>query len=158
MSSGHLSSVVTTRKKLLTQKAKMCLNFWTTFGNLTIVQWLSRESADVVLCCLCFLAGPQCSGKVLSRFNPNWHEGGHFPPPYPFWIRFGQLNFYQKFMNFFGGENWTQNKKIEIWSIHIWYLVTDWCSILEVAFWNFKVLKYPRNCICHATLMLNIFF
>ena len=29
--------------------------------------------------------------------NPNWHEGGHFPPPCPFWIRFCQLNFYQKF-------------------------------------------------------------
>ena len=33
--------------------------------------------------------------------NPNWHEGGHFPPPCPFWMRFCQLNFYQKFPTFF---------------------------------------------------------
>ena len=36
-----------------------------------------------------------------KSFNPNWHEGGHFPPPCPFWIKFCQLNFYQKFPNFF---------------------------------------------------------
>jgi hypothetical protein len=34
-------------------------------------------------------------------FNPNWHEAGHFLPPCPFWIRFCQPNFYQKFQNFF---------------------------------------------------------
>ena len=37
--------------------------------------------------------------------NPNRHEGGHFGAPCPFWIRFSPLNFYQKFLNFFGGEN-----------------------------------------------------
>ena len=32
-------------------------------------------------------------------------------------------------------------------------------SILPVAFWNFKlkVLKYPRNCRLHATLILKFF-
>ena len=38
-------------------------------------------------------------------FNPNWHEAGHFPPFVPFGSDFWQLNFYQKFPNFFGGEN-----------------------------------------------------
>ena len=32
--------------------------------------------------------------------SPNWHEGGYFPPPCPFWTRFCQLNYYQKFPNF----------------------------------------------------------
>ena len=42
------------------------------------------------------------------EFNPNWHEAGHFPPPCLFWIRLCQLNFYQKFPNFFGDKNWHQ--------------------------------------------------
>ena len=29
----------------------------------------------------------------LIMINPNWHEGGHFPPPCFFWIRFCQLSF-----------------------------------------------------------------
>ena len=32
-----------------------------------------------------------------------------FLSPCHFWIRFCQLNFYQKFPNFFGGENWHQS-------------------------------------------------
>ena len=36
-------------------------------------------------------------GHLLQPFNPNWHEGGHFQPPCPIWIRFCQLEFYQKF-------------------------------------------------------------
>ena len=41
--------------------------------------------------------------------NPNWHEGGHFPPPCPFLTKFCQLNLYQKFPNFSGGEKWDQS-------------------------------------------------
>ena len=37
---------------------------------------------------------------TLRALNPNWHEGGHFRPPCPFWITFNQKNFYQKFPNF----------------------------------------------------------
>ena len=37
--------------------------------------------------------------KSLEYLNPNWHEGGHFPPPCLFWIRFCQLSFYQNFSN-----------------------------------------------------------
>ena len=37
--------------------------------------------------------------------NPNWHEAGHFYPPFNFEIGFCQLNLHQKFPNFFGGEN-----------------------------------------------------
>ena len=48
-------------------------------------------------------ASSLAAGEMM--FNPNWHEAGHFPPPCPFWIKFCQLNFYQKFPNFFGGEN-----------------------------------------------------
>jgi hypothetical protein len=44
-----------------------------------------------------------------KSFNPNWHEGGHFPHPCPFWIKFCQLNSYQLFPNFFGGENLHQS-------------------------------------------------
>ena len=39
---------------------------------------------------------------LRGKFNPNWHEGG---PSCPFWTTFCQLNFYQKFPNFFGGRN-----------------------------------------------------
>ena len=46
----------------------------------------------------------QCNYNILLALNLNWREGGHFPPPCPFWIRFCQLNFYQKFLNFFGGQ------------------------------------------------------
>ena len=38
-----------------------------------------------------------------KSFNPNWQEAVHFSPPCPFWIRFCQLIFQQKFPNFFGG-------------------------------------------------------
>ena len=38
--------------------------------------------------------------RQSMTFNTNWHEGC------PFWIRICQLNFYQKFPNFYGGENW----------------------------------------------------
>ena len=41
----------------------------------------------------------------LASFNPNWHEAGHIPAPVLFGSDFWQLNFYQKFPNFFGGEN-----------------------------------------------------
>ena len=35
----------------------------------------------------------------------NGHEGGHFPPSCPYWISLRQLNFYQKFLKYFGGKN-----------------------------------------------------
>ena len=38
--------------------------------------------------------------KAFFHFDPNWHEGGHFPARCPCWIRFCQLNFYQKLPNF----------------------------------------------------------
>jgi hypothetical protein len=41
--------------------------------------------------------------------NPNWHETGRIYLPYNFRIGFCQLNFYQKFPNIFGGENWDQS-------------------------------------------------
>ena len=40
-----------------------------------------------------------------NPFNPNCHEAGHFYPPCNFGIGFCQLNLYQKFPIFFGGEN-----------------------------------------------------
>ena len=43
--------------------------------------------------------------KINSDLNPNWHEAGHFYPPCNFGIEFCQLNLYQIFPNFFGGEN-----------------------------------------------------
>ena len=42
---------------------------------------------------------------VFCTPNPNWHEAGQFYPPCNFRIGFCQLNLYQKFPNFFGGEN-----------------------------------------------------
>ena len=50
-----------------------------------------------------------CTIHVSSLLNPNWHEAGQIYPPYNFWIGFCQLNFYQKFPNIFGGENWDQS-------------------------------------------------
>ena len=47
--------------------------------------------------------------EVSSGFNPNWHEAGNFPLPVFFGLDFWQLNFYQKFPNFFGSENWHQS-------------------------------------------------
>ena len=44
--------------------------------------------------------------EKTSEINPNWHEGGYFYLLVLFWIRACQLNFYQKFPNFFCGENW----------------------------------------------------
>ena len=43
--------------------------------------------------------------KINKSVNPNWHEAGHFYPPCNFRVGFFQLNLYQKFPNFFGGEN-----------------------------------------------------
>ena len=43
--------------------------------------------------------------SCVEQLNPNWHEAGHFYPPCNFGIGFCQLNLYQKFRNFFGGEN-----------------------------------------------------
>ena len=40
-----------------------------------------------------------------ETLNPNWHEAGQIYPPYNIWIGFCQLNFYQKFPNFFEDEN-----------------------------------------------------
>ena len=42
---------------------------------------------------------------ILKWLNPNWHDAGYFYPPCNFGIGFCQLNLYQKFPNFFGGEN-----------------------------------------------------
>ena len=43
--------------------------------------------------------------RNTSWFNPNWHEGGHFPLVFPpiilFLIRFCQLIFYRKFFKHF---------------------------------------------------------
>ena len=47
--------------------------------------------------------------KSAADFNPNWQETGHFYPSCSFRIGFCQLNLYQKFPNFFGGENWHQS-------------------------------------------------
>ena len=44
-----------------------------------------------------------------SFVNPNWHGAGHFYPPCNFGIGFCQLNLYQKFPNFFGGEKFHQS-------------------------------------------------
>ena len=44
-------------------------------------------------------------GLFMVKLDPNRHEAGWIYPPYDFWIGFGQLNFYQKFRNIFGGEN-----------------------------------------------------
>ena len=41
------------------------------------------------------------SYSLPLAINPNWHEAGHFPPPCPLWIRFCQLNTYQKCLNLF---------------------------------------------------------
>ena len=39
---------------------------------------------------------PYCG---MVSINPNWHEGGHFPHPCLFWIKFSQLSFfYQNFL------------------------------------------------------------
>ena len=46
---------------------------------------------------------------IHMQFNPNWHEGGNFLSPCPFWTSFCKLNFYQKFPKLFGGENWHQS-------------------------------------------------
>ena len=42
--------------------------------------------------------------KMRAQTSMNWHEAGHFYPPCDFEIGFCQLNLYQKFPNFFGGE------------------------------------------------------
>ena len=44
-------------------------------------------------------------GLEDTPFNPN--RGKILFTPCPFWIRFYQLNFYQNFLNFSGGENQT---------------------------------------------------
>ena len=62
--------------------------------------WYSSDHIRTnIICELCFIIGFRiaCCGNSI---NPNWHEGGHFPPPCPFWNRFCQLNFHQKFPNF----------------------------------------------------------
>ena len=41
----------------------------------------------------------------MGFLNPNWHEAGQIYPPYKYWIGLCQLNFYQKFLNIFGGGN-----------------------------------------------------
>ena len=48
-----------------------------------------------------------CS-ETLREFNPNWHETGHFYLPCNFGIGFYQMNFYEKFPNCLGDENWHQ--------------------------------------------------
>ena len=62
----------------------------------------------LVLCVNKILQSLMKLESVIDDFwslNPNWHEGGHFPPPGPFWMTFCQLNFYQKFPNLFEGAN-----------------------------------------------------
>ena len=44
--------------------------------------------------------GQNLDPKILG-INPNWHEVGHFASPVHFCIRLCQLNFYQKYSNFF---------------------------------------------------------
>ena len=43
--------------------------------------------------------------KYHRLLNLDWNEGRYFSLLVPFWIRFCQLNVYQKFLNFFGVEN-----------------------------------------------------
>ena len=43
--------------------------------------------------------------SLTGCLNPNWHEARYFYPPCNFEIGFCQLNLFQKFPNFFGGEN-----------------------------------------------------
>ena len=50
-----------------------------------------------------------CESEELSQYQPYLAWEGILLSPCPFWIRFCQLNFFQKFPNFFGGENWHQS-------------------------------------------------
>ena len=55
-----------------------------------IISWLTRM--DTII-------------SNLIMINPIWHGRGYFYPLVLFWLRFCQLIFFQKFPNFFGGEN-----------------------------------------------------
>ena len=61
------------------------------------------EAAEVVFKCYSPVSYYYFCYKYL--LNLNWHEAGHFYPPCNFGIGFCQLNLYQKFSNFIGGEN-----------------------------------------------------
>ena len=63
--------------------------------NKTNIDWLTKMGDGITF----FVK------SCVEQLNPNWHEAGHFYPPCNFGIGFCQLNLYQKFRNFFGGEN-----------------------------------------------------
>ena len=89
------SSFVCTRHKSglsLPRTLIYCLNVVDRNGHNGVIYFLDKHFLSQLL-------GPY----------PNWHEAGHFYPPCNFGIGFCQLNLYQKFPNFFGGENWHQS-------------------------------------------------
>ena len=79
---------------------------WPPFENMAGVRERRRETWVIVTSRDIWL---RPSLNTQSCINPNWHEAGHFYPPCNFGIGFCQLNLYQKFPNFFGGENWHQS-------------------------------------------------
>ena len=72
----------------------------------TIGKWIAKVS---VTCLKVVWLHKKLVKELRTLIYPNWHEAGHIYPPCNFGIGFCQLNLYQKFPNFFVGENWCQS-------------------------------------------------
>ena len=56
-------------------------------------------SCNLYLLFIVFTLSRYCY-RVVSDINPNWHEGGHFPPPCPFLNQILSTEFISNFPNF----------------------------------------------------------